>query len=38
MHLKKKYFFCDHNFMEKVHSKLSKNEPENIPEIKITYL
>ena len=23
-------FFCHHNFMKKVHSKLSKNEPENI--------
>ena len=30
-------FFCHHNFMKKGHSKLSKNEPENIPEIKITY-
>ena len=24
-------FFCHHNFMKKGHSKLSKNEPENIP-------
>ena len=24
-------FFCHHNFMKKVHSKLSKNELENIP-------
>ena len=24
-------FFCNHNFMKKGHSKLSKNEPENIP-------
>ena len=31
MHLKKNYFFCHHNFMKKGHSKLSKNEPENIP-------
>ena len=31
MHLKKKYFFCHHNFLKKVHSKFSKNEPENIP-------
>ena len=23
-------FFCHHNFMKKGHSKLSKNEPENI--------
>ena len=38
MHLKKKRFFCHHNFMKKGHSKLSKNEPENIPSIKITYL
>ena len=33
-----KLFFCHHNFMKKGHSKLSKNEPENIPLIKITYL
>ena len=26
-----KYFFCRHNIMKKVHYKLSKNEPENIP-------
>ena len=26
-----KIFFCHHNFMKKIHSKLSKNEPENIP-------
>ena len=26
-----KLFFCHHNFMKKDHSKLSKNEPENIP-------
>ena len=25
------FFFCRHNFMQKLHSKLSKNEPENIP-------
>ena len=37
--LKKKYFFFgDLNFMKKGHSKLSKNEPENIPSIKIIYL
>ena len=30
MHLKKMFFFCYHNFMKKGHSKLSKNEPENI--------
>ena len=36
MHLKKKKFFCRHNFMEKSHSKLSKNEPKNIPQTKIT--
>ena len=24
-------FFCHHNFMNKGYSKLSKNEPENIP-------
>ena len=30
MHLKKNYFFCHHNFKEKGHSKLTKNEPENI--------
>ena len=23
--------FCHHNFMKKGHSKLSENEPENIP-------
>ena len=27
----KKNFFCHHNFREKNHSKLSKNEPKNIP-------
>ena len=27
----KVFFFSRHNFMQKVHSKLSKNEPENIP-------
>ena len=27
----KKFFFLHHNFMKKGHSKLSKNEPENIP-------
>ena len=37
MHLKKK-IFCHHNYMKKVHSKLSKTEPESIPWIKITYL
>ena len=26
-----KNFFCHHNFMKKIHSKLSKNKPENIP-------
>ena len=26
-----KLFFCYHNFMKKGHSKLSKNESENIP-------
>ena len=26
-----KKIFCHHNFMKKGHSKLSKNEPENIP-------
>ena len=31
MHLKKKYFFCHHNFFKKVHSKFSKNERANIP-------
>ena len=32
MHLKKKnFFFCRPNFMKKGHSKLFKNEPENIP-------
>ena len=31
MHLMKNYFFCHHNFMEKSHAKLSKNEPKNIP-------
>ena len=31
MHLKKKYFFRHHNFKKKGHSKLSKNEPENLP-------
>ena len=25
------FFFSHHNFMKKVHSQLSKNEPENIP-------
>ena len=30
MHLKE-IFFCHHNFVKKGHSKLSKNEPENIP-------
>ena len=29
--LEEKLFFCHHNFMKKGHSKLSKNEPENIP-------
>ena len=27
----KKLFFYHHNFMKKGHSKVSKNEPENIP-------
>ena len=32
MKLKKKFFFlCHHNFIKKHHSKLSKNEPQNIP-------
>ena len=31
MHSKKYYFFCDHDFMKKSHSKLRKNEPENNP-------
>ena len=31
MHLKKNNFFCHNNFMKKGHSKMSKNEPENIP-------
>ena len=30
--------FFHHNFMKKVHSKLPRNEPENIPKINITYL
>ena len=30
---RKTIFFCHHNFMKKGHSKLSKNEPENIPSI-----
>ena len=38
IYLKKIIFFCHHNFMKKAHSKFSKNEPENIPYIKITYL
>ena len=29
--LGKNIFFYHHNFMKKGHSKLSKNEPENIP-------
>ena len=28
---KKTSFSCNHNFMKKVHSKLSKDEPENFP-------
>ena len=28
---RKNIFFCHQNFMKKVHSKLSKNEPEKIP-------
>ena len=31
MYLRKKVFFCQHNFMKKSHSKLSKNEPGNMP-------
>ena len=31
MNLKKNYFFCHHNFMKKGQSKLTKNEPENVP-------
>ena len=38
MHLKENDFFCYHNFMKNDHSKLSKNEHENIPQIKIAYL
>ena len=30
MHLEKNIFFCHHNFMKNSHSKLSRNEPENI--------
>ena len=33
----RKIFFCCHNFMKKSHSKLSKNEPENIPYIEVTW-
>ena len=29
--VEKKNFFCHHNFMKKGHSKLYKNEPEDIP-------
>ena len=35
---RKKKIFCHHNFLKKGRSKLSKNEPENIPQIKIIYL
>ena len=31
MPLKKNIFFCHHNCMELGHSKLSRNEPEDIP-------
>ena len=31
MPLKKNFFFCHHNCMEVGHSKLSRNEPEDIP-------
>ena len=31
MHFEEKKFFCHHSFMKKGQSKLSKNEPENIP-------
>ena len=31
-------FFSHHNFKKKGYTKLSKDEPENISEIKITYL
>ena len=31
MHLKKNYFLLPPYFYEKIHSKLSKNEHENIP-------
>ena len=34
---RKNIFFCHHNFMKKSQSKLSKNELENIPSIKITW-
>ena len=37
-YLKTNYFFCHHTLMKKGHSKLSKNETENITKIKITYL
>ena len=33
----RKFFFCNQNFMKKGHSYLSKNEPENVPQIKTTY-
>ena len=32
---RKVFFFCHHNFRKNDHSQLSKNEPENIPSIKI---
>ena len=31
-------FFCHHNFIKECHSKLPKNELENIPQFKLTYL
>ena len=34
MHMMKRFFFCHHGFMKKSHFKLSKNELENIPQIK----
>ena len=32
------FFFYHDNIRKKGHSKLSKNEPENIPSIKVIYL
>ena len=33
-YLKTNYFFCHHTLMKKSHSKLSKNEPENIQKLR----